>query len=112
MALGIGRDNFTAFTVVALVFTAPAFVLEMRGIGGIPKLVADILGHTAAYICILGGTFHALDEHLLGTQATLWQIHRPSLPSLFILGVVEAVLIGVGAFLIVPALYLMTIWAV
>jgi hypothetical protein len=112
MAFGIGRDSFTAFTIAALVFTAPAFVLEMNGVGGVPKLVADILGHTAAYICILCGTFYALGEHILGTRATLWQIHRPSLVSLLVLGVVEAVLIGVGIILIVPAFYLMTIWAV
>jgi hypothetical protein len=112
MAFGIGRDNFAAFAVAALVFTTPAFVLQMNGVGGIPKLVADILGHTAAYICILGSAFHALDERMLGIRATLWQIHRPSLVKLLILGVVEAVLIGIGAFLIVPAFYLMTIWAV
>lgn len=111
-AFGIGRNNFTAFVVAALIFTTPAFVLEMNGVRGIPKLVADLFGHTAAYICILCGTFHALDEHVLGTRATLWQIHRPSLVPLLALGVIEMLLIVVGAFLVVPAFYLMTIWAV
>jgi hypothetical protein len=108
----IGLDNFTAFFVTALLFAAPAFVLEMRGVGGIPKYMVEIAGNIAAYICILCGTLHALDDRLLGVQQTILQINRPTLRSLLVLGIVQSVAIVVAALLVVPALYLITVWAV
>jgi hypothetical protein len=112
-AFRLGLQNFTSFAVVALIFTTPGFVLEMRGVGGIPKFVADILGDVAAYICILCGALQALDEHLLSVQNTLWQIHRPALPKLLVFGAVQSTLIALGTILLVaPGLYLMTIWMV
>jgi hypothetical protein len=108
----IGLDNFTAFFVVALIFSAPGFVLEMRGVTGIPKLTADLVGNVAAYICIVCGALHALDEHALGVQGTLWQINRPALVSLLALGLVQSIAIVGAALLVVPALYLITLWAV
>lgn len=112
-ALRIGLDNFTAFFVAALLFAAPAFVLEMRGVGGIPKYAAEIAGNIAAYICILCGALHALDDRVLGVRQTLGQINRPALVSLLMLGIVQSIAIVAAAlFLVVPALYLITIWAV
>jgi hypothetical protein len=109
----IGLDNFTAFFVTALLFAAPAFVLEMRGVGGLPKYAVEIAGNIATYVCILCGTLHALDDRVLGVQATLWQINRPALVSLLVLGIVQSVAIVAAALLlVVPALYLITIWAV
>jgi hypothetical protein len=109
----LGLENFTAFAVTALLFTAPSFVLEMRGVGGIPKFAADILGNTAALICILCAAFEAMAGHPPGVQTTLWQIQRPALGKVLILGTVQAILIALGLFVLVaPGLYLMTIWAV
>jgi len=108
----IGLDNFTAFFVAALLFAAPAFVLEMRGVGGIPKYAVEIAGNIAAYICILCGTLHALDDRVPGVQQTILQINRPALRSLLVLGIVQSVAIVVAALLVVPALYLITVWAV
>ncbi len=109
----IGLDNFTAFLTVALLFAAPGFVLEMRGVGGIPKYAADIAGNIAAYICILCGTLHALDDRMLGVRDTLRQINRPALIGLLVLGIVQSIAIVAAAlFFVVPALYLVTIWAV
>ena len=85
----------------------------MRGIGGVPKFAADVFGTVAAYICILCGALQSLDEHRLNVQATLWQIHRPGLGNLLALGAVQAILTVVGlCVVVVPGLYLMTIWAV
>jgi hypothetical protein len=109
----IGLENFTAFLVVALLFAAPGFILEMRGVDGIPKYGADIAGNIAAYICILCGTLHALDDRVLGVTDTLRQINRPALIGLLALGVVQSIAVVVASlFFIVPALYLITIWAV
>ncbi len=109
----LGLENFTAFAVTALLFTAPSFVLEMRGVGGIPKFVADILGNTAAQICILCAAFQAMAGHSPGVQTTLWQLQRPALGKVLVFAIVQTVLIVLGLVLLVaPGLYLMTIWAV
>jgi hypothetical protein len=108
----LGLAHFTAFFVVALLFTLPAFALKMNGIGGVPKAIADMIGTSAAQICILCGVFQALDEHPIGTQATLWQINRPDLAGLLLAGSAQALVVAVGAFfLVVPGLYLMTLFA-
>ncbi len=111
-AFRIGYENFTAFFIAALLFSAPAFVLEMRGVEGLPKYAVDFAGNVAAYIVILCGALNALDEHPLGIQATLGQVNRPALPGLLALCVVQSLAIALGALLIVPALYLMTLWAI
>ncbi len=108
----LGLEHFTAFFVVSLIFAAPALVLETRGVTGIPKYLADILGNVAAFICILCATLHALDDHVLNVQDTLWQIHRPTLAQLLVLGAIQSIATIAGAFLVVPALHLMTIWIV
>jgi hypothetical protein len=109
----IGLDNFTAFLTVALLFAAPGFILEMRGVTGIPKYAADLAGNIAAYICILCGALHALDDRVLNVRDTLRQINRPALISLLALGIVQSIAIVAAAlFFVVPALYLITIWAV
>ncbi len=109
----LGLENFTAFAVTALLFTAPSFVLEMRGVSGIPKFAADILGNTAALICILCAAFQAMAGHPPGVQTTLWQLQRPALGKVLVLGAVQAILVVLGLVLLVaPGLYLMTIWAV
>ena len=109
----IGLDNFPAFFTVALLFAAPGFVLEMRGIGGIPKFAADLAGTVAAYICILCGTLHTLEDRVLTLQQTVWQINRPGLRSLLLLGAVQTIAIVAAAVLfVVPALYLLALWSV
>ena len=109
----IGLDNFPAFFTVALLFAAPGFVLEMRGIGGIPKFAADLAGNVAAYICILCGTLHTLEDRVLTLQQTVWQINRPGLRSLLLLGAVQTIAIVAAAVLfVVPALYLLALWSV
>jgi len=108
----LGLEHFTAFMVVSLIFAAPGFVLEMRGVTGIPKYLADILGNVAAYICILCATLHALDDHMLDVRHTLWQIHRSNLVKLLVLGSIQSIATVFAAILVVPALYLMTIWIV
>ena len=111
--LRLGLEYFTAFTVVALVFTAPAFILEMRGVGGFPKFAAEILGNAAAQICILCSTFQALAGRTPNVAETFWQIQRPNLVKLLSFSIVQALLVLVGfALLAIPGLYLMTIWAV
>jgi hypothetical protein len=110
--LRLGLAHFTAFFVAALLFTLPAFGLKMNGIGGLPKAAADIVGSAAAQICILCGAFQALDEHPLDTQATLWQINRPGIAGLLLAGSAQAIIVAVGTFfLVVPGLYLMTLFA-
>jgi hypothetical protein len=109
----IGLDNFPAFFTAALLFAAPGFVLEMRGVGGIPKFAADLAGNVAAYICILCGTLHALDDRVLTLQQTVGQINRPGLRGLLLLGAVQTIaIVAAAAFFIVPALYLLALWAV
>jgi hypothetical protein len=96
-----------------LLFSAPGFILEMRDVGGIPKYAAEIAGNIATYICILCGTLHALDDRVLNVTDTLRQINRPALRSLLALGIVQSIAIVAAAlFFVVPALYLITIWAV
>jgi uncharacterized membrane protein len=88
-------------------------VLEMRGVGGIPKFAADLAGNVAAYICILCGTLHALDDRVLTLQQTVGQINRPGLRGLLLLGAVQTIaIVAAAAFFIVPALYLLALWAV
>ena len=108
----IGYESFTPFFIAALLFSAPAFVLEMRGVEGLPKHAVGLAGNIATYIAILCGALNALDEHPLGVQATLWQVNRPALPGLLALCVAQSLAIVLGALLVVPALYLMTLWAV
>ena len=109
----LGLEYFTAFTVVALVFTAPAFILEMRGVGGFPKFAAEILGNAAAQICILSSTFQALAGRTPNVAETFWQIQRQNLVKLVIFSVVQALLVILGfALFALPGLYLMTLWAV
>lgn len=109
----LGLEYFTAFTVVGLVFTLPAFVLEMRGVGGFPKFAAEILGYAAAQICILCSTFQALAGRTPNLAETFWQIQRQDLVKLMIFSIVWTLLIMLGFVLFVlPGLYLMTIWAV
>jgi hypothetical protein len=111
-AFRLGLANFTTFFAVALIFGALGFVVEMRGVSGIPKLLADLVSHVGAYICLVCATLHALDDHVLDLQGTLRQIARPSVRRLIGLGLIQAFAIVVCAILVVPALYLMTIWAV
>jgi len=111
--LRLGLEYFTAFMVVGLVFTLPAFILEMRGVGGFPKIAAEILGNAAAQICILCSTFQALAGRTPNVAETFWQIQRQNLVKLMMLSIVQGLLVMLGFVLFaVPGLYLMTIWAV
>jgi hypothetical protein len=111
--LRLGLQYFTAFTVVGLVFTLPAFILEMRGVGGVPKFAAEILGNAAAQICILCSTFQALAGRTPNVAETFWQIQRQNLVKLLIFSIVQALLFLLGLVLFVaPGFYLMTVWAV
>jgi hypothetical protein len=111
--LRLGLEYFTAFTVVGLVFTTPAFILEMRGVGGFPKYAAEILGNAAVQICILSSTFQALAGRTPNVAETFWQIQRHNLMKLVMFSIVQALLVMLGFVLFaVPGLYLMTIWAV
>ena len=111
--LRLGLEYFTAFTVVGLVFTLPAFILEMRGVDGFPKIAAEILGIAAAQICILSSTFQALAGRTPNVAETFWQIQRHNLMKLMILSIVQTLLVMLGFVLFaLPGLYLMTIWAV
>ena len=111
--LRLGLEYFTAFTIVGLVFTLPAFILEMRGVGGFPKIAAEILGNAAAQICILCSTFQALAGRTPNVAETFWQIQRQNLVKLMMLSIVQGLLVMLGFVLFaVPGLYLMTIWAV
>ena len=109
----LGLEYFTAFTVVALIFTSPSFILEMRGVGGIPKFAADMVGNAAAQICILCSTFQVLAGRTANVAETFWQIQRQNLAKLLLFSIVQMLLIMMGFVLLaVPGLYLMTIWAV
>jgi hypothetical protein len=111
--LDLGLQYFTAFTVCGLVFTAPSFILEMRGVGGFPKFAADILGNAAMQICILASTFQALAGRMPDVSGTIRQIQRQDLAKLMIFAILQALLIMLGLVLFAaPGLYLMTIWAV
>jgi hypothetical protein len=108
----LGLDHFTPYFAIAPVFGMPAFIFEARRVGGIPGLAADILGSVAAYICVVSAALQALDGHELNVRDTLWQIHRPALGKLLVLGALQASLITFGVVLfVVPGLCLMTIWA-
>lgn len=111
--LRLGFDYFTAFTVVGLIFTAPAFVLEMRGVGGFPKFAAEMLGTAAVQICILCSTFQVLAGRTTNVSETFWQIQRQNVVKLLLFSIIQALLFVLGLVLFaVPGLYLMTIWAV
>ena len=111
--LKLGLEYFTASTVCGLVFTAPSFILEMRGVGGVPKFATDILGNAAVQICILCSTFQALAGRMPDVTGTLRQVQRQDLAKLLIFSIAQALLIILGlALFAVPGLYLLTIWAV
>jgi hypothetical protein len=108
---GIAKENFPAFVTVTLIAAAVSVVVEFLGVP-LLALVVNLIVGAATTICIAWGTLQAMAGRRPGWEAMLRQLQGPMAMRLVLLGIVQYLVIGVSAILIVPPFILLPMWAV
>jgi len=107
----LARENFAAFVTVTLVFSAVSLVAEVLTLGflgGIIHLVVSV----ATAICLTWGTFRAIASRKPEWEPMMRQLQAPLFGRLLGLGVLQYIVIGLSAFLVIGPLILLPLWAV
>lgn len=107
----MARDNFSAFFTISLVFGAVSMVIDVLSLGllgGVGHLVCG----AAATICITWGALRILKGDRPGWEPMLRQVQAPLFVQLLLVAIVQYLVIMLSAFLIIPPLFLLPLWAV
>jgi hypothetical protein len=107
----LARENFTAFVTVTLVFSAVSLVAEVLTLGflgGIIHLVVSV----ATAICLTWGTFQAIAGRKPEWEPMMRQLQAPLFGRMLGLGVMQYIVIGLSAFLVIGPFILLPLWAV
>jgi hypothetical protein len=107
----IARDNFAAFVTVALVLGAVSLVFDVLSLGLLAGVV-HLLTTAAVSICLTWGTFRAIAGRRPEWEPMLRQAQGPLFGRLLLLGVVQYLVIGLSAILVIPPFFLLPLWAV
>jgi len=107
------RDNFVAFFVATLVFTAPSLILSLLGVGYLVTLVVGLVANVLVMISLNIGAIRAMGGMRSDIATLLNSVNRPDLGRLILLGIVQNIvtMLGVIAF-IVPGLWVLSLWMV
>ena len=107
------RDNFVAFFVATLVFTAPSLILSLLGVGYLVTLVVGLVANVLVMVSLNIGAIRAMGGMRSDIATLINSVNRPDLGRLILLGVVQNVvtMLGVIAF-IVPGLWVLSLWMV
>jgi hypothetical protein len=107
----LARDNFAAFFQTILIFSLPSLIASIVDLGVI-GLIIEVLCGIAIWISLSCGTLQAMAGRKPDLQSMLRQLNRPNVGQVLALAVIQAFAIVITAVLVVPALFLLTLWAV
>ncbi len=107
------RDNFVAFFVATLVFTAPSLILSLLGVGYLVTLVVGLVANVLVMVSLNIGAIRAMGGMRSDIATLINSVNRPDLGRLILLGIVQNIvtMLGVIAF-IVPGLWVLSLWMV
>ena len=107
----MARENFTAFVTVSLIFGAVSLVVDVLSLGLLSGIVHLLCG-VATSICLTWGALQAMSGRKPEWETMLRQLQGPLFGRLLALGVIQYLVIGLSAILVVPPFFLLPLWAV
>jgi hypothetical protein len=105
-------SNFVTFYTVALLLNAPSMLADLAGVSTPTGLYIAVLCHVLVSLCLTVGTLQAMNAERPSFTGLVRQVLRRDCTKLVILGLLQALVIGLGSMLIVPGLWVLTLWAV
>jgi len=110
-AYAMARDNFPAFITVTLIAAVISIIVDLLGLGLLAGLV-QLLVSAATTICITWGALQVLGGRKPGWEPMLRQVQGPLFGQLLLLAVLQYLVIGISAILVIPPFFLLPLWAV
>lgn len=107
----LARENFTAFVTVSLIFGAVSLVVDVLSLGLLSGIVHLLCG-VATSICLTWGALQAMSGRKPEWEPMLRQLQGPLFGRLLGLGVIQYIVIGLSAILVIPPFFLLPLWAV
>lgn len=107
----LARENFTAFVTVSLIFGAVSLVVDVLSLGLLSGIVHLLCG-VATSICLTWGALRAMSGRKPEWEPMLRQLQGPLFGRLLGLGVIQYIVIGLSAILVIPPFFLLPLWAV
>lgn len=107
----MARDNFAAFVTITLVFGAISLVVDLLSLGILSGIVHLACG-AATSICITWGAFQVIKGRKPDWETMFRQVQAPRFGQVLVLGLVQYLVIGLSAILIIPPFVLLPLWAV
>src|SRR5262252_1745572 len=110
-AYTMARDNFPAFITVTLIAAVISIIVDLLGLGLLAGLVQLVVS-AATTICITWGALQVLGGRKPGWEPILRQVQGPLFGRMLLLGVLQYLVIGISAILVIPPFFLLPLWAV
>ena len=107
----MARDNFPAFITVTLIAAVISIIADLLGLGLLAGLVQLVVSATTT-ICITWGALQVLGGRKPGWEPILRQVQGPLFGRMLLLGVLQYLVIGISAILVIPPFFLLPLWAV
>jgi hypothetical protein len=107
----MARENFAAFVTITLVFGAISLVVDLLSLGILSGIVHLAAG-AATSICITWGAFQVIAGRKPQWEAMFRQVQAPLFGRLLLLAMLQYLVIGLSALLIIPPFILLPLWAV
>lgn len=107
----MARDNFAAFVTISLIFGAVSLVVDVLDLG-VLSLIVSLICSVATSICLTWGALQAMSGRKPEWEPMLRQVQGPLFGRLLALGVIQYLVIGLSAVLVIPPFFLLPLWFV